>query len=72
MRDITGQKFGRLTALRPTEERKNGQVVWLCKCDCGRTSRVRVRALTTGTTQSCGCWRSYALRHRMTERNKIR
>lgn len=34
-RDLTGQKFFRLTALYPTEERRNGSIVWHCKCECG-------------------------------------
>jgi len=32
--DITNWKFGHLTALRPTDQRKGGAVVWECKCDC--------------------------------------
>lgn len=35
-RDLTGQKFGHLTAVRKTEERKNGYIVYECQCDCGR------------------------------------
>ena len=34
--DLTGQKFGHLTAVRKTEERKNGYIVYECQCDCGR------------------------------------
>ena len=37
--DITGQRFGRLVALKliPREERTwaNKERAWLCKCDCG-------------------------------------
>ena len=32
-----GDKVGMLTAIRPTDERKNGYVVWEWKCDCGNT-----------------------------------
>jgi hypothetical protein len=33
--DIAGQKFGRLTAIRPHSKNKNGTVVWEFRCDCG-------------------------------------
>ena len=33
--DITGMRFGRLIAIRPTSERKNRSVVWECRCNCG-------------------------------------
>ena len=53
--DLTGMRFGNLTALRPTEERKSGQVVWECKCDCGNTAFVKRQSLRNGDTRSCGC-----------------
>ena len=55
--DLTGQKFGRLTAKSklPLED---GQkiIYWLCDCDCG-TKNVKVRgySLRNGHTRSCGC-----------------
>ena len=36
-RDITGQRRGHLTAIRPTDERRNGITVWEWRCDCGAT-----------------------------------
>ena len=59
-RDLTGRRFGRLTALRPTDQRKNGYVVWECRCDCGATVFVRSPYLTGGKTTSCGCARRKA------------
>lgn len=56
--DLTGQRFGRLLAIRPTEERKNSSVVWECLCDCGNTVFVRSQSLQKGVTQSCGCLQS--------------
>lgn len=53
--DIAGQKFGRLTAVRPTGERKRGYVVWECRCDCGNTKSVLRGNLVSGNTKSCGC-----------------
>lgn len=55
-KDITGQKFGRLTAIRATENRDNGYVVWECTCDCGnKGSYVNTHNLINGNTASCGC-----------------
>ena len=54
-KNIAGQRFGKLVALRPTEERKNGFVMWECLCDCGNTILVRSSSLKSGHTQSCGC-----------------
>ena len=58
--DLTGQRFGKLTALRPTEERKGGSVVWECKCDCGNAAFITTANLQSGRTKSCGCLRSRA------------
>ena len=56
--DLTNQKFGRLTALYPTNERKWSSVVWHCKCDCGNEIDVDAHSLKKGNTQSCGCLNS--------------
>ena len=54
--DITGMRFGNLTALEQTEERENsGSVVWLCKCDCGNLCKVSIHQLQAGYRKSCGC-----------------
>ena len=53
--DLTGQRFGRLIAKYPTEERKNNCVVWHCECDCGGHKEVASTNLITGATKSCGC-----------------
>lgn len=58
-KDITGQKFGRLTAIKlhHMEPRKNGKVrpCWLFKCDCGKTVVARKENVMNGHTSSCGC-----------------
>ncbi len=52
--DITGQKFGRLTAIR-FEKRSERESVWLCQCDCGNTKTTTSTSLRRGDTRSCGC-----------------
>jgi hypothetical protein len=53
--DITGGRFGKLVAIKPTDERYRAYVKWLCKCDCGNESKVVISELLKGRTNSCGC-----------------
>ena len=67
--DITGERFGRLTAVRPTEQRdNNGSVIWELRCDCGNLTYKTVNALKSGRVLSCGCkyreTRSETVKHR--------
>lgn len=56
MHDITGNRYGRLTALRPIDERaSNGGVRWECLCDCGNYVYPTKNNLERGHTTSCGC-----------------
>lgn len=57
-KDLSGQVFGRLRALKPTEQRAGNSIVWLCKCECGNLFLASTNHLTTGNTQSCGCLNS--------------
>ncbi len=61
IRDLSGQKFGLLVAIKPTYERRNGQVMWECMCECGTKLITRRQGLTSGHCRSCGCIRSLAL-----------
>ena len=54
-KDLTGMRFGRLTVIEKTEERRSHRVIWLCKCDCGNEVKVMSSNLITGHTKSCGC-----------------
>ncbi len=53
--DLTGQRFGRLTALHTVGKDNCGAMVWRCKCDCGTETEVRVGKLRSSRTRSCGC-----------------
>lgn len=55
-KDITGKRYGRLTALYPTEKRDyKGSVIWHCRCDCGNEIDVSHDSLNYGHYSSCGC-----------------
>ncbi len=53
--DLTGQKFGKLTALYSVSNGKKR--MWYCKCDCGKFKEKPVSTydLKAGKTRSCGC-----------------
>lgn len=50
-----GDKFGRLTAICPTDQRISGSIVWKCICDCGNEKMVSRLCLVTAKVKSCGC-----------------
>lgn len=54
--DLSGHKFSRLHVICEAE-RKNGRRQWNCICDCGNVAVVDHRALKSGSTVSCGCFR---------------
>lgn len=55
-KDITGQRFGRLVAVKRSEQKsRNGTAFWECVCDCGGKINLRLDQLTTGKARSCGC-----------------
>lgn len=57
--DLTGNKYGRLTALHKDTERKtNNGSYWVCQCDCGKIKSVKSSSLRSGEIQSCGCLRN--------------
>ena len=59
LKDISGQRFGKLVALKPTNQRnKQGHVVWECKCDCGNITYADGVYLRQGDILSCGCLKS--------------
>lgn len=83
-KDITGQRFGRLTAIRiaPVSKNHHGgrNRSWWVKCDCGTAERlVAGTNLREGTVKSCGClrretvkenWQTGKLAKALAQRNK--
>lgn len=54
--DITGHRYGKLTAICPTGEKNPaGSMIWKCRCDCGNETRIAVSDLNSGNCKSCGC-----------------
>lgn len=56
--DITGHKFGKLTALRRDGNIQQGRAwsaAWVCVCECGTEAKFAGTHLRKGTHKSCGC-----------------
>jgi len=56
-KDLTEQKFGKLTVLEDVGRNKHKNVIWKCQCDCGNFIDVSTGHLQSGNTQSCGCYK---------------
>lgn len=58
-KDISGQKFGKLSVLSKSERPScDSGIFWDCKCDCGNDITVLGSSLRNGNTKSCGCFKS--------------
>ena len=72
-KNITGQKFGRLTAIEPTNKRNSqGLIIWKFQCDCGNIIEKVGREVWRGQTSSCGCLKKDMLIKRNTENNNVK
>lgn len=55
IKDLTGQVFGKLTAVSRVSDRH--PILWRCRCECGGEKTVASTYLLVGKTKSCGCMR---------------
>lgn len=60
MKILTGQTFGKLLVIaylgdRTYKSTTTRHRMWLCVCDCGKTSVALANNLSRGVTKSCGC-----------------
>ena len=73
IKDLSGMRAGKLTAVKVSRIDDYGRAVWLCLCDCGkeleRRSAIFMASVKLGKASHCGC--SPALKtHGMTRGNK--
>jgi hypothetical protein len=64
--DITGQRFGRLVAIKRTKPSESNHSRWLCRCDCGRQKIIFSTSLKSNMSRSCGCLSRELARQRKT------
>lgn len=64
--DLSGQRFGRLMVIGELEQSRGskGEIIWLCRCDCGRVHKTNGWRLRKGRCLSCGCLRDELQRAR--------
>jgi very-short-patch-repair endonuclease len=60
-KDYIGKKYGNVTVLEKTNEKKHNRPLYLCKCDCGTDFLCTISTLTSGDKKSCGCKRKLDL-----------
>lgn len=53
-KDITGEKFGKLTAIKSIGRDAQYRRVWLLVCECGKEVTRSISKI--GKNASCGCW----------------
>lgn len=68
-KDISGERFGRLTAVEHVGTNSSGGALWLCRCDCGSETIVAGKSLRSGNTKSCGCLNRDASTERIVKLN---
>lgn len=54
--DITGERYGRLVAVRYVGKSASRGSIWLFRCDCGNDVRALAGNVRGGNTTSCGCF----------------
>lgn len=57
-KDITGQRCGKLLAIRSVGKDKHGNILWECQCDCGNIVYASAGRLQYDNLLSCGCLKS--------------
>ena len=74
-RDISGQRFGMIVAIKDTGKRTEPgrNAIWLCRCECGKVFEVRGTNLTAKRRpqQSCGCAKSATISEKVRKHGGI-
>lgn len=55
--NLTGRKYGKLTAIERAGTNEHGRALWRCSCECGGEKIVNSHELQRGDCKSCGCIR---------------
>lgn len=66
--DLIGKKFNNWVVISEAEN-INGMAMWKCKCSCGKEKNVYQKHLKSGSSKSCGCYRSKISSARMKLKN---
>lgn len=72
LKDLTGQRFGRLVVTGRAGSDNQKRAKWKCCCDCGCVTVVTSSNLLRGITKSCGCMHAEYLLNRNTVHGKLK
>ncbi len=53
--NLTGLRFGKLTAVSHAGRTDRGRAIWLFACECGGQKIAEAANVKSGSTRSCGC-----------------
>lgn len=56
--DLTGNRYGIMTAINRAGKNEQGQTLWLLRCDCGKEIVLPMSDFKYGKQKSCGCLKS--------------
>ena len=64
--NLTDLKFGYLKVVSPSDEREQGNIKWICECECGTlVKRTHASLKKGGDKANCGCKRSQLCKERL-------
>jgi hypothetical protein len=62
--DLTGSRFGKIVVTYQSSSKgTQGQIYWVCRCDCGTEKEILGYNLRHGHSTSCGCNQKIAARN---------
>lgn len=62
IKDLTGERYGRLVVKKYVGNSSDRHALWLCECDCGGKAIAASNSLKKGGVVSCGCARAEHLK----------
>ena len=66
MKDLSGKRFHCLTVTDFAHVDGNNRAIWVCQCDCGKTTLASTNKLISGGKKSCGHLRREELNKKRT------
>lgn len=66
LKDRTGERYGRWIVIKMSHKDNSGHYWWFCKCDCGTERALPANYLSSGESNSCGCYAKESRRQRAT------
>ena len=65
-KNIAGQRFGKLTAIKRDFSKENKRLCWFFQCDCGNVKSIGKNNVVNSNTTSCGCYVIESNKQKMT------